>query len=362
MREAFYGIVAKYTALIGTSKILILFLVSILALILIDENETDDKRRLPNPAVFLLSLWSGISFAVVRLIRGKKRLESVAIGIISFVVIALSGRLVVSNEAYRLSNYFCEGKKIIILSVVCIAIYFVIYYLISRALFENKSERALFIGTVLLLHLFGFYSEEAVGFSIFLSPLTVQSIIVHDIMPLLLWLYLIYEDKIREVLYSEDKGYKETEESEEIPEEWDMKKHKILNIRNMAIAFVLMLVVFAASVFVLNSKINSLYDATVLLENAAKSKMTVYEMKGADGSVALTLMVSPDGTVTALGGGDKSNGTESCDFIRKNVEKIDKWYLYGSDDKNRGAYDFCISEGIEVTETYVVSGVEKLED
>ena len=139
-----------------------------------------------------------------------------------------------------------------------------------------------------------------------------------------------------------------------------MKKHKILNIRNMAIAFALLLVLFVASVFVLNNKINSLYDATVVLENAANTKMSVYELKGDDEDVLLTVMVSPEGTVTVVGGGSETEGVNTYEFIKKYADKVDKWYLYGDDDENKGAYDFCKDKGLKITETYVISGVEKL--
>lgn len=362
MRDAFYGIIAKYSSFIGNSKIHILFLLAVFALILIDENNEGYKRRLPNPAVFLLSLWSGISCVVVKLISGKKRIEAIAISLVSFVLIALSGKAIFSKEALALSNCYVDTVSII-LSILAIVVYFLIYYLISRELFEGKSEKAVFMAGTLVLHIFGFYSEEAMNISLFLSPTFASSIIIHGIMPALLLVYLKYEDKIKAALLNEDDSENKDDITyDEIPEEWDMKKHKILNMRNMAIAFVVMIVVFVAAIFVLNSKINSLYDATVLLENAAKSKMTVYEMKDANGSVSLTLMVSPDGTVTAYGGGDKTNGTESYDFISKNVEKVDKWYLYGDDEANRGAYDFCVNEGIEVSETYVISGIKELDD
>ena len=56
-------------------------------------------------------------------------------------------------------------------------------------------------------------------------------------------------------------------EDDEYLEEWDMKKHKIINARNLTIALVLLAFILFASVFVLNNKINSLYDATVNLQN-----------------------------------------------------------------------------------------------
>ena len=358
MRDALLRISLSYHELVGSSKIILLFVISMLALILIDENEEDfSKRRRMNPAVFLLSLWSGISYTFVRLFSGRKRAVLCFGLIFAAVSIYLSGSFVISEEAYHASVYYYTNNLISVLSVVCILSYFVIYYMISRQLFTLKQDRAIYMVIILWLHLFDFYSEKAAGFSLFLSPVTISSIVIHDLLPLLLWLYLIYEEKIKEIFVVEES---DDTDIEEIPEEWDMKKHKILNIRNMAIAFALLLVLFVASVFVLNNKINSLYDATVVLENAANTKMSVYELKGDDEDVLLTVMVSPEGTVTVVGGGSETEGVNTYEFIKKYTDKVDKWYLYGDDDENKGAYDFCKDKGLKITETYVISGVEKL--
>ena len=358
MRDALLRISSFYLELTGTSKILILFIISIATLILIDEiNDTDMRRRRVNPTVFLLSLWSGISYALVSVISGKKKLIYALSLIFSFIAIALSGRFVVSDEAYKLSVYYYTNSTVTILSVICILFYFIIYYMISRQLFNLKADRATFMGVVFFLHLFDFYSETAAKFSIFLSPLSISSVVIHDVMPLLLWLYLVYEDRIKERLQSSET----IDSDDDYMEEWDMKKHKILNMRNMAIAFLVMIIAFAASVFVLNNKINSLYDATVVLENAANSKMSVYELKGEDGSVRLTLMISPDNTATVYGGTGKENGAEAFELIKKYTDKVDKWYLYGDDTANKSVYDFCIDRGLKVNETYIISGIEKID-
>ena len=360
MREALLGIASGYTELVGTSKILLLFVISMLAVILLDENISDnDKRRRTNIAVFLLSLWSGISYAFVNLIPRKKKTLYFTGLLITLVIAALSGECVISSEAYKNSVYYYSGNTITVLSVFCIITYLVIYYLIASQLFYDKIDRFTFIIVVLMLHLFDFYSVKAATFSLFLSPVTVGSILLHDVAPLLLWLYLVYEDKISEAI-KPDENEDEIETSDEIPEEWDMKKHKILNMRNMAIAFVALIIVFAASVFVLNSKINSLYDATVVLENAANTKMTVYEVKKDNGSVVMTLMISPDGTVTAVDGGGRENGDSCYELISKYTDNVDRWYVYGDDEENKGAYRHCKEMGITVDEVYLISGIEQL--
>ena len=359
VREAFIKISLKYAEIQGNGKLVILFLAAVLAIVLIDENRSDDERRRINPTVFLLSLWSGISYALTVIVSKTKKWERAFSVLISIVIIALSGKLVLSEDAYKASVYYYTDNRISILSVVCILFYLIIYVLLARQLFEKRSERLIFVGFAILLHLFGFYSDQSSGWALFLSPVTVPSIIIHDVMPLLLWLYLIYEDKIKESLTASD----ETDSDlDDIPEEWDMKKHKIINIRNMAIAFGVLVVAFIACVFVLNQKINSLYDATVLLENAANTKVTADELKASDGTVAVTITISPSGVATVYGSNKKVSVTDCYDLISKYTDKVDKWYLFGDDEDNRAAYDYCIENGIKVVETYVISGVEKLSE
>ena len=373
MRDALLGIMAAYSDWMGTSKIMLLFVISMIAVILIDENTTtDDERRRLNPTVFLLSLWSGISYTLVLLLlknneskesETKKKTGIVIVGgLFAIAAIALSGQFVFYEQAIKLSIYEGSGVATYAGAVICILIYFLIYYCLSRQLFTANVERSLFMIFVVFLHLFGFYSEKAATVSLFLNPFSIGAVVIHAIMPLILLGYIVKEEKIKAFLAEpEESEGTVSEEDEEYLEEWDMKKHKILNIRNMAIAFVALFVLFAATVFVLNSKINSLYGATVALEEAANTKMSVYELNGADGNVLLTMMISPDGTVTAIDGGGREEA-ESCeDFIRKYTDKIDKWYIYSEESKDKGARDYCDENGIDIVETFVVSGVEKID-
>lgn len=357
MKDALAGIFASAAELTGTSKIHVLFIAAVIAIILIDENTgTDEKRRRINPTVFLLSLWSGISYAAVRLLSGRKRSVFLAGAAFLTAAFVLSGGFVISDKAYDNFAYYYSGNLMSVFSVIAILAYFLLYYLISVQIFDKKSDRALFMFFEIVLHLFDFYSIKASEFSIFISPGSTHSVIIHGVVPLVMWLYLVNEEKIKKALESEE----DDDNSDDIPEEWDMKKHKILNMRNMAIAFAVLFVAFMASIFVINRKINSLYDATMLLENAANTKMTVDEIRDEFGMVAITVMISPEGSVTVVGGGPKSVGTECYETVSKYTNKVDKWYLLGESEADRAAYDFCKEQGVFVSETFIVKGVEKV--
>jgi len=393
VKDAFAGIVASYTGLTGTSKIVLLFLVSVIAIILFNANSIEDNSwRKINPAVFLLSIWSGIAYAAVRAVRflgytnisdldnskskkkpGKKSLGFVLATIFAAAMIILSGGFVLTKDCLMNSTLYGLNPLIRIMAVLSIIVYLCLYYMISRRLFKAKSDRAMFMLFVLLLHLFSNYSEKALSFSLFIEPISIASVVIHDVLPLILFLILTFEKELKAFLEGGDEEENKAaggvltgqeagsvvDNEEEIPEEWDMKKHRILNMRNMAIAFVLLFLVFIASIYVLNNKINSLYDATVLLENAANTKMTVDEHRNANGEVDVTVMVSPEGSVTVVGGGETASGTEVYEMISKYSDKVDKWYIYG--DEDRGAYDFCKDQGIEVVNAYIVTCAEEAE-
>ena len=366
MREALLGIVEAYFSLFGTSKIVLLFLVSVLTMILIDEKrDGNDERRRITPTVFLLSIWAGIAYALTRIIPCKKKLNYILGLLFSATCIAIAGGFIISESAFEASGYYESSIAITILSVILTILYLAVYFMISKQLYTERNDRMIFMMLSIWIHLFGFYTEEAAKISLFLSPVSIGSIVIHGLLPILLWLYLKYEDKIKDyfseqTLQSDDIENANSDDFEEIEDEWDMKKHKIINIRNMAIAFLALLIVFVAVTYVLNSKINSLYNATVVLENAANTKMSVYELKADDGSVVLTLTVSPDGTAVAVDGGAEENGQESFEFIKDHVDKVNKWYLFGKEPENKGAYDFCVERGLVIDETYVISGIKQI--
>lgn len=349
MRDAILELVTSYKTFFGTSKILLLFVVAILAINYVYSND-DTKRRRINPTVFLLSLWSAVAYAFTLFVK-KSKSKGIVVILLAIISAYLAGGFIFTEEMMHYSIYYYTHYVITIASIAAIISFFAIYYLISKELFEDKYERLMFMVFVLILHLFAGYSEAAISVSLFLYPLSVGSLVIHDFMPFILWIYLMY-DRNHEEINSE-----EIENDENYEEEWDMKKHKILNMRNMAIAFAVLLVVFVASIFILNSKINNLYNATLNLQKATEDKISVFEFKldSSDEAIA-KLMMSGDGTATLIGG----NGEEQklYDFIKNYTEKIDEWYLY--DDADRDSLDYCVSKGISVKKSFYITGVEEV--
>lgn len=355
MKTAVTDLINGYKSYVGFSKIIPLFLIAMIAVYFINIYDCESKRRRINPAVFLLSVWSGIAYAITLFIK-KAEKKSIIAALFSLVMIVYSGSFIFSKEAYPYSIYYYTPWKITVISIISIVAFFIIYFMISCQLFDEYKDRIVFMGFVLIMHLFSFYSEKTVSMSVFLYPISVQSVIIHDIMPFILWAGLLYDKTKPKEQNVVDVADVADINDDDYQEEWDMKKHKILNMRNMAIAFGALVVVLLVCVYFLNSKINNLYNATVALEEATKGKVSMYEFipDGKSESEA-TLVISGDGRVTVSGGGAIENGQALYEFISEHTQYVDKWYLYGGGDDNKGAFDYCLNSGITVGNCYYMN-------
>ncbi len=174
------------------------------------------------------------------------------------------------------------------------SVYIVLYYVCCLALITEvtKSRLASLIAfmTVLLLCIWGYQSEYAIRYTLLVRWYGTGVFVVHgllNVIAVLLIRYLRYMpegEKAVEDVWDDD------------TEEWDMKGHKIINTRNLAIAFVVLLLAFIASVFVLNSKINRLYDATVNLQEDLNKRSSVYEKRSDEGSIEGFVVRATDGS------------------------------------------------------------------
>ena len=138
-----------------------------------------------------------------------------------------------------------------------------------------------------------------------------------------------------------------------------MKKHKIINARNLAIAIALLTVALLALVFVLNSKINSLHDVTAALQEDMDKRCGLYEFAPADGQTQGYLLKESDGTLTFIGGGPKENAEALKVFLAAYGDSITNWYVYGEDEENSGAMREVISSGaVDAQNIYVLDRKE----
>lgn len=221
-------------------------------------------------------------------------------------------------------------------------------YLVN-VIFSEKSSRQLAFTIVCLMNIWGYQSDLLAPVTLLLKWFGSSVLIVHGIAPALAAI-LIYRTE----------RYKEQELSPEeySAEEWDMN-HKFINSKNLAIAFAALAVILFAVVFVLNNKINRLYDATVNLQNDINSRCSVYEFAPSEGEVAAYLLKGSDGSVTVIGGGGVDNAYALGEFITSHGSHVDKWYVYSEDDENSGAMKELISAGkIDPDRIFVVDRKE----
>ena len=149
------------------------------------------------------------------------------------------------------------------LPIIMIPAYYYCYYLLSDCLFTDKVYARFMVLIICVINLWGCQSKPLLPATMLYCWFHPASVIIHGLLPLLLYLIL---NKIRDM--DRNTGTEEglLENDYYKWEEEEMKNHKIVNSRNLAITLIIVVILFAGSVFVMNRKINSLYDTTVNLQ------------------------------------------------------------------------------------------------
>lgn len=205
-----------------------------------------------------------------------------------------------------------------------------------------------------VLAIWGYQSEVLIPVTLLLSWFSTGVYIVYAVMSIgavLAVMYLRGRPKEQaEKVDETDEGYLE---------EWDMNRHRIINARNLAIAIGVIAIAVISAVFVLNNKINKLYDATVNLQSDMNSRCSVYEFTPDSGASAGYLIRESDGTLTFMGGGPAENAQALKEFLEKYGLELKKWYAYGQDEADTGAMRELIrTNEVSVDKTYVIEAKE----
>ena len=268
MKELWGAAINTYHDYRGTGKVLALFLVSVLIICIVNGLKSKDGEnvRVINPLLFILSPIAGIGYAFTLAYEryleraeggnGKERAVSgkVFIGLLILLTLTLSGRLVfimVDIDGW--------------LPFIPVPIYMGIYILLAGRLFENRGLKRFMILCICVLNLWGYQSEALLPVTMLSGRFSIPAAIVHGVLPLILWWAVDKYEK-----YMECAPLAVPDDKEELDyyewEEEDMKNHKIINSRNLAIALLIVVVLLAGSIFVMNRKINNLYETTVNLQ------------------------------------------------------------------------------------------------
>ena len=243
-----------------------------------------------------------------------------------------------------------------VLPATLITFYYVCYAAVIFEVTEGYKRFVSFVA-VSLLNLFGYQSQVLIPATLLLSWSGTWVFIIHGLLGtasvILNACMKALPDKVRA---------DENEINDELLEEWDMKNHRIINARNLAIALGVLAVALIGTIVVLNGKINSLYAATLNLQEDMNSRCAMYEFVGADGKVEGYLLRGSDGTLSFIGGGSSANADDLADFIGKYGTSVTKWYVYGEDEESAGAMRTLTSNGtVDAEKVFVISADELTE-
>ncbi len=239
----------------------------------------------------------------------------------------------------------------VILPAVLITLYYLCLIEVICTVCRGRS-RIFALAALVMLNLWGYQSDVLIPLTLLISWYSAGVYIVHGLLGILAIILIRYFEGKGEIT-------QEDEIDDDIPEEWDMKKHRIINARNLAIALGVLAVILAAAVVVLNNKINKLYDATVNLQTDMNGRCSIYEFTTSGGEKAGYLIKGSDGTMTFVGGGPADNADELAEFLDRYGNEITQWYVYGDDDADSGAMNkLTESAKVNVGKIYVIDRKE----
>ena len=172
---------------------------------------------------------------------------------------------------------------------VYVVLYQMCYLAVITAVFPEGGRTWTAFAALMALNIWGYRSEAAISVALLVRWFGTGVYFIHGLPGIAAAVLIRY-------LKNRPPGTEaDTDEGDVLTEEWDMKDHKIINARNLAIAVVVLAVVLIAAVFVMNSKINRLYDATVNLQEDLNKRSSVYEQRSDDGSIEGFLIKGSDG-------------------------------------------------------------------
>lgn len=311
-------------------------------------------------ALYYLGVIGQIAFAMLARIDNKEIMRPAMVAtkvfdtgilVLPDAVMSLIGSVAKITAIHPLVVINC------LLPIVIIPLLYSVYRLLAGEFFTDRVYEYLFGIVIVILHFTGYYSDAAIPVTLLLCWYSGYVYVAEGICPFVLFLLLRRAtNKPCKADSSKQNGENTNDtDSEEYMEEWDMKKHPIVNARNLAIGLGVLAVILAVLVFMLNRKINSLYDATANMQVQLNSQCSIHEFITESGNCEGYLLKDSAGNLTMIGGGDAKDGEELYDFLEGYGTSLDAWYLYGNDESDNGAYKYCTeNRGIEVGEVYVL--------
>lgn len=266
-----------------------------------------------------------------------------------------------------------------VLPFIIIPLSYFAYALLAKSLSDGPMTPTILIFTE-LLNIYGYQSDALSPCTLLLGWYRGEAVLIHLILPLLLALYIRWKNAhpaLEGAAGAETFGVEtadvasETEATE--PErtgiaadiktdedEWeDEMKHKIINVRNLSIAFAAFVIVALVAIFVLNRKINNLHEATISLQDVIEQKGEFIEFKGAVGdSFKGYIVIDGDDNVTVVFGGTYNDGEALMEVLANYENHVTSWYL--EKDGEQGAFEYCRENGTKIDHIYSIEGIEEM--
>ena len=319
-------------------------------------NKIGQGKDLIYPAVFTITVAAQVAAVIVYRFDSAEVLR----GVDSATAVFDTGRLYSADPMMLLIgtvSSVINVHPLLLVFTVAPVIFIPIYYLCYVAVIDTfvdgtRKRIAAFLGIV-LLNIWGYQSDALIPVTLLLKWYGPGVYIVHGLLGIAA---VLLSEHCKDRKRSRKEEY---DEENEIPEEWDMKKHKIVNARNLAIALGVLAIALIVTVFVLNNKINRLYDATVNLQADMNNRCSIYEFAPQNGDTAGYLIKGSDGALVFVGGGSKDNAEELLSFFEKYGNNISKWYVYGEDEENAGAMrELTENDLVGADKVYIINASE----
>ncbi len=244
-----------------------------------------------------------------------------------------------------------------VLPLIFVPLYYLCYLQLIMTVCERSRARFTAFVALLFINLWGYRSQLMIPVALLLSWFSFPVFVIHGLIPAVATL-LIRKIKDRPEK-TEEAEIREEVETEDYLEEWDMKKHRIINARNLAIALGVLAALLAITVVILNRKINTLYDATVNLQEDMNRRCSIHEFIPQSGETEGYLIRGENGELTFVGGGSSENADELATFLLAYGSGIDKWYVYGSGEEDAGAMRTLTSDKVvSADKVYVINREE----
>ena len=207
----------------------------------------------------------------------KGRKDPLLFAVVALIALQVLGTVLFACENPAALPCGISGKTAVtlvyfVMPFIMIPAYYCMYMLLAKELFREGSGAGFFMLCMCILNLWGYQSDALLPVTMLYGWFTWQSLLIHGLLPFALCIVLRKWDVIVSRLGAgAEEGQDDTGLDDESLdyyrwEEEDMKNHKIVNARTVAIALLVVVIMLIGSMYIMNRKINSLYNVTVDLQ------------------------------------------------------------------------------------------------